>query len=255
MEVDVRNPRLMALGPLAALLMACGSATSPTPGASIASPAIVTLAPTATPGSTATPATGPSLGSFASAPCCNGLVVAPGRYELPAWMDLPLSLEVGDEWRVVNDKRAGLFMLGRGRNEFQDPTHTLVLIPTPDTTPDSVLAPIAIDPALVAGDPPVATTVAGFAGLQLDRSAKPNPGYTGSPHDEIPPGVQHLPSVRKWFATGFFWTTWSVESRLRFIALAIGEQTLLVEIDVPPGELEGFLVEADAVLQSLELRS
>jgi hypothetical protein len=145
-------------------------------------------------------------------------------------------------------------MLGKGESIFNDPTQAFVFITIPDGDPQGILASIKDDKALTAQGEIIETTVAGFPGLQLDLSAKPNPDYRGNPGAEIPSGVQFLTSVGKYFAEGFLWTTWSAEAQLRFIALEIGEDVLLIQIDSPSAEFEPFAAEADNVLRSLKLQ-
>jgi hypothetical protein len=163
-------------------------------------------------------------------------------------------MEVDETWREINEEKALVFMLGKGRNSFGDPTHALVFIAVPDGKPETILGPIRAERGLIPESEITETMIAGFAGLQVDLTAKPNPGYEGNKEAEIPPGVQFLPSVNKYFAEGFFWTTWSAEARLRFIALNVGEHVLLLQIDAPPAEFEAFAGEADQVIQTLKLR-
>jgi hypothetical protein len=207
-----------------------------------------------TPEPTETPIPASKFKSFPATKCCNGKTVEPGVYELPPWAGIPLTMEVGEGWRAVNDESALLFMLGKGRNEFNDPTQALVFITVPNENLEAVLTSIMRDPGLNPESEIGETTIARFPGLQLDFSAKPNPGYQGDKEAEILPGSQFLPSVNKYFTPGFIWTTWTAESRLRFIVLNVGEQGLLIEIDSPPDEFEVFASEAGQVLQTLELR-
>jgi hypothetical protein len=162
-------------------------------------------------------------------------------------------MEIGEGWQVVNEKAARLFMLGKGESIFNDPTQALVFIAIPDGKPQAILSSIKNDPGLMAQGEIIETTLAGLPGLQLDFSARPNPGYEGDQQAEIPPGVQFLSSVGKYFAEGFFWTTWSAEARLRFIALDAGQHALLLQIDAPPAEFETFATEADQVLHTLRI--
>jgi hypothetical protein len=163
-------------------------------------------------------------------------------------------MEIGEGWRVLNEEAARLFMLGKGRSIFNDPTHALVFIAIPDGNPQTILGAIKAEKGLMAESEMTETTIAGFAGLQVDLAAKPNPGYQGDKEAEIPPGVQFLPSVNRYFAEGFFWTTWSAESHLRFLALNVGEDVLLLQIESPPAEFEAFAGEAEQVLQTMKLK-
>lgn len=196
--------------------------------------------------------------SFPAARCCNGTPIEPGEYELPPWMGIPLTMELGEGWQVVNDKDARLFMFGKGENIFNDPTQALVFIAISNGDPQAILASIKNDPGLTAQREMTEITIAGgsggLSGLQFDLFAKPNPDYEGNKDAEIPPGVQFLPSVGQYFAEGFFWTTWSAEAHLRFIVLDLGEHALLLQIDSPPAEFEGFASEAEQVLQTLKVR-
>jgi hypothetical protein len=236
-----------------------------TPAASVTE--APTIAPTSVPPtSTAAPPVEPTeapihtptpISQFKSFPrtnCCNGTPVEPGEYELPVWVGIPLTLELGEGWQVVNEEAARLFMLGKGENIFNDPTQALVFVPIQDEDPQLILGSIKSEKGLTPQGEMTETTIAGFPGMQLDLSANPNPGYEGDKQSEIPPGVQFLTSVGRYFAEGFNWTTWSAEARLRFIALDMGEDVLLLQIDAPPAEFETFAAEADQVLQTLELR-
>jgi hypothetical protein len=196
--------------------------------------------------------------SFPAARCCNGTPVEPGEYELPSWMGIALTMELGEGWQVVNEKDARLFMLGKGESIFNDPTQALVFIAIPKGDPQAILSSIRNDPGLTAQGEMSEITVAGasggLSGLQLDLFAKPNPDYEGDKDAEIPPGVQFLPSVGQYFAEGFFWTTWSAEAHLRFIVLDLGEHVLLLQMDSQPAEFEAFASEAEQVLQTLKVR-
>jgi DNA-binding beta-propeller fold protein YncE len=194
-----------------------------------------------------------SLESFPSARCCNGTSLEPGEYELPSWVGIPLTMTLNEGWQVVNEERARLFMLGKGESMFNDPTQALVFIAIPHGNPETILTSIENEKGLTPQGKMAVTTIAGFSGLQLDFSANPNPDYAGDPGAEIPPGVQFLTSVGKYFAEGFFWTTWSAESRLRFIALNVWERVLLLQIDAPPTEFEAFASDAEQVLHTLRV--
>jgi hypothetical protein len=226
------------------ILAACGSAT---PASPIDTP---TTAPTLAP--TITPAPIPQFKSFPSASCCNGKPIEPGEYKLPSWLDIPLTMELGEGWQAVHDRAARLFMLGKGENIFHDPTQAFVFIAIPDGDPQAILSSIKNQKGLTPEGEITETTIAGFSGLQLDLSANPNPDYEGDKGAEIPAGVQFLPAVGRYFAQGFFWTTWSAESRLRFIALDVGNHLLLFQIDAPPAQFETFAEEANQVLQTLQ---
>jgi hypothetical protein len=108
-------------------------------------------------------------------------------------------------------------------------------------------------PQLTTLTEPVAVNIAGFPGLQLDSVANPNPSEQGDPQADIPPGVQHLPFFADYFAPGFSWTTFSPEAQVRTIALTVGDQTLLLYMEAPAEEFEQFAVDAEAILQTLEL--
>jgi len=204
--------------------------------------------PTDTPGSVS------QFQSFPGAGCCSARTIEAGIYDLPPWLDIPLMVEVGEGWGVLNEKAALLFLLaGQGRNEFNDPSQVLVFMSVPDEDLQAILTPIRNSPELTPQSEIVETTIAGFSGLQFDASAKPNPEYEGDRDADIPPGVQFLPAVNKYFTSGFLWTTWTAEPRLRFIALDVGEHVLLLEIESPPAEFEVFASEADKVLQTLKL--
>jgi hypothetical protein len=255
---------LLLLSLLGLLVSACS------PGAPTAARATETLSlPSATPPppsettvSTETPSPVPptdtssptsAFESFPGVACCRGRAVEPGQYALPAWLDLPLTLELGEGWRVMNEAAAKLFLLaGEGRNELGDPSQVLVFIAIPDAKPQEVLASIRDAPELVPAGEITETTVAGFSGWQFEAQATPNPTNKGNPANSVPAGSQFLPALGKYFAPGFLWGTWSAEPTLRFIALDMGEHVLLIVIESPPGEFEAFASQADEVLRSMK---
>ncbi len=240
------------------ILTACSnltpaSATVVPSALSTSIPLTSTPAPTSVP--TDTPVTVSQFQSFPRVGCCRGKTIEPGEYELPAWLGIPLTLEVGEGWRVLNEEAALLFLLaGQGRNSLGDPSQVLVFIAVPDGDPQAILTSIENAPELMPTGEVTEITIAGFSGWQFDASAKPNPENEGNPGDGIPAGAQFLPVINKYFTEGFIWTTWTAEPRLRFIALNVGEQTLLIEIESPPAEFEAFVSETDQVLQTLKLR-
>jgi hypothetical protein len=254
----MRNYGFLILPILVMFVLAACSSTAPASPTNMPTIAPIPIQPTDTPEPTLEPTNTPMpISPFKSFPrsiCCSGKTIEAGEYELPSWVGIPLTMEIGEGWQVVNEEAAGLFMLGKGESIFNDPTQALVFIAIPDGNPRAILTSIKNEKGLTLEGEITETTIAGFSGLQLDFSAKPNPGYQGNKQAEIPPGVQFLPSVNKYFAGGFLWTTWTAESRLRFIVLNVGENLLVIEIDSPPAEFEAFASEADQVLQRLKLR-
>ena len=218
-----------------------------------------TAEPTDTPSPTSEPTNTPvptsEFRSFRSANCCKAKTIEAGEYEIPSWLGIPLTMEVGSGWSVLNEKEARLFLLaGKGQNEFKDPSQVLVFMAVPQGNPQSMLASIKDSPELVATGEITETMIAGFSGWQFDATAKSNPSNKGNPANSIPAGSQNLPAINKYFAPGFLWTTWTAEPRLRFIALEVGENVLLLEIESPPTDFEAFASETDQVLQTLKVR-
>jgi hypothetical protein len=243
---------LLILAACSATLSSVSEVPTITP-TSIPPTASQTVAPTVEPADTPKPIS-PFL-SFPRANCCKARTVEAGEYELPAWMGIPLTFEVGEGWGVLNEEAARLFLLaGKGRNEFNDPSQVLVFIAIPNGDPQDVLTSIQNAPELTSVGEITETTIAGFSGWQFDAVAKPNPGNEGRPEDGIPPGSQTLPSVGRYFTPGFLWTTWTAEPRMRFITLNAGEQVLLFVFGSPLAEFEAFTSESNKVLETLTFR-
>jgi hypothetical protein len=255
----MRNYGLLTLPILAVIFLATCSSTTPASVTEVSSNLPTPIPPTNTPAPTSEPTnTSVPVSQFQSFPmvgCCRGKTIEPGEYELPSWLDIPLTLEVGEGWRVLNEMAALLFLLaGQGRNSFGDPSQVLVFIAVLDGDPQAILTSIKNSPELTPAGEITEIMIAGFSGLQLDASAKPNPGNEGNRGDGIPPGSQFLSAINKYFTEGFLWTTWTAEPRLRFIVLNVGEHILLIEIESPLAEFEAFASETDQVLQTLRLR-
>jgi len=234
-------------------LAACGGATTealPTEAPSTGTPTAV--APAQQPTGVATP--GVTLSIFPPVTCCRGLAIAAARYEIPRWLGIPLSVQIGEGWRVLNEPPALLFLIGKGQNVQDNPSQMIAFLNvTGKTTPEASIASVQRAPELTATAGPVPVTIAGFPGLQLDSTARPNPSFEGSAGSDIPPGVQYLPVLDDYFSPGFTWTTSTPEARVRTIVLTVNDQTLLLYLEAPPDEFESFIAGADAILQSLEL--
>ena len=223
-------------------------------------PPTPTSAPTEPSTATATPSLQPTETSgeeplgFPSVGCCRGTEVEPGRYELPRWLGIPFGLDVPGGWRVINESAAGLFMLGRGAGFRGIPIELIVLLDaTSGGTAEALAEGFRGVPQLTEVAQPGEVTIAGFSGTLNDMSALPNPDYEGDPEADIPPGVQFLPAIQRYFAPGFLWTTSSVEARVRTIWLAAGEQVVLLYLEAPPDSFEEFIADADAMLTSIEV--
>ena len=239
------------------IVVSCGRAPSPAP--TVLSDTATSIPPTITPSSTSEPTntavSTSAFRAFRSANCCKAKTIEAGEYEMPSWLGIPLTMEVGSGWSVLNEKEARLFLLaGKGQNEFKDPSQVLVFMAVPEGSPQSVLASIKDSSELSPIGEIMETTIAGFPGWQFDAMAKPNAGNKGSAANSIPAGAQNLPAINKYFAPGFLWTTWTAEPHLRFVALEVGEHVLLLEIESPPAGFEAFASETDQVLQTLKLQ-
>ena len=215
------------------------------------------ILPTNTPALTVVPTNTPEtidpFLSFPSVNCCKARTVEAGKYELPSWQEMPLTLEVSEGWGVLHEEGALLILLaGKGRNGFNDPSQVLVFIAAKDGDPQDILASIRNSPELTPIGEIIPTDIAGFTGLQFDASAKPNSQNKGDRENSVPPGAQILPALSRYFAPGFLWTTWTAEPRLRFVTLEVDEQVLLLQIESPPAEFDAFASDSDQVLQSLK---
>lgn len=244
--------RLVAAALSAALALAACAQAAPT----ASPPGTATVAPTSSPTQAPTP-TPAATAAFLTIPkitCCRGYALAPGRYGVPQWLRIPATIDVHAGWRVLNEPPAKLFLLGRGENVQGNPSQMVVFLNVTGTgAAESVIEGIRAAPELTESAAPAAVTVAGFAGLQLDMTAKANPGYEGDAAADIPPGVQFLPVIEQYFARGFAWTTSSPEAQVRAIVLTVRDQVLLLYLEAPSGELEALAADAAPILDSLAL--
>lgn len=231
------------------LLSACATPTTSTP-------IVVTSTnipiPTDIPTSTAT--AGDAFLKFPAVNCCSGRALEAGRYEIPPWLGIPLTVNVGEGWKALNEEAALFFAIARGKNVQNNPSQMIVFFnATGQGSAESLLNAVRQSPEMVPTTEIVPVTISGFPALQLDSTVKSNPDYTGNAEEDIPPGVQFLPVFMKFFALGFMWTSSTPEARIRTIAVTIGEQTLLLYLESPPDEFDQFAVDAEPILYSLEL--
>ncbi len=274
---DVVRVLLLALAVVAAGMAAACATTnpagttaprtlnaSPTPTAAATPSANTTTAPTAAPTTTAertiaptpaaTPEATPPWISFPGVSCCRGRDVEAGLYRLPGYLDLDLTLDLPTGWRVLNEQRARLFMLGRGENELGNPSEiTLIANATAvDGTAQAAIDAISGAEELTQIGDTTEANLAGFTGLQVNLRAKPNPAYEGDPEADIPAGVQPISEVERYFEPGFRWTTATPDARLRLMAFEVGDQVMLVYLEAPPTAFDALASDATEMLDSLD---
>jgi hypothetical protein len=263
--------RFAAIALVSGLAAACGAGGPPTP--STPTPALETARPTitdapapvesdppsASPAAIATPSvpaalTPPPWISFPGESCCRGRDLEAGRYRLPGFLDLDLTIDVPAGWKVINEQRAMLFMLGRGENDLDNPSEILLMAnATPvDGSVAATLAAITAADELRQLTTAAPSLLAGFEGLEQDLRARPNPGYEGDPDADIPAGVQFLAEVGRYLTPGFLWTTSTPEARLRVGAYLVREQVMLVYLEAPDSAFDGLVADARELLETLD---
>jgi hypothetical protein len=186
--------------------------------------------------------------------CCDGLELEPGRYELPPYWGDPLFVQVDEGWRVNFDNSATLVAFVQGANAVDDPSRWFYLIRGPsDRTPDQVIEEMAAMTSISVDQAPVAAEVGGFSGFRLDATANDAPDQPAVPANGIEAGSIRLEALNDtgYFTTGFLIISATRQSMLRFIALDVGERTMLALIDAPPAEFGDFAAESEKILESL----
>jgi hypothetical protein len=123
---------------------------------------------------------------------------------------------------------------------------------TGKATSEELISLVQGAPELTPLTEPITVSFAGFPGVQLDSSARPNPEFEGIPGTDIPPGTQYLPFLSEFFTPGFIWTTSTPEARVRTIVLTVKDQSLLLYLEAPPDEFDQLAADAVTILQSLE---
>jgi len=142
----------------------------------------------------------------------------------------------------------------QGQNAAADPSRWLYLIRAPaDLSPEDAIADMAAMSAITATAEPEATEVADFAGSQLEATANDDPDHPEVPANGIEAGSIRLEALNDtgYFPEGFFVTSATRESTLRFVALDVGDRTMLALIDAPPGEFPAFSEGAMTIIDSL----
>jgi hypothetical protein len=195
-----------------------------------------------------------AISNFPSVTCCRGRTVQAGPYRLPAWLDLPLSVDVGDGWRVMNEEQAKLFTLARGQNSLNNPSELIVFMNASSTNSvESLMTQFLEEPNIVPLSDPTVADLAGYAGWQQDFAVLSNPDYLGNGRDDIPAGVQFIHVVEQFFAPGFSWTSSSPEAQLWLVVVNVGDTLLFVYLEAPPDQFATFAADASQILQTLEL--
>jgi hypothetical protein len=229
------------------LLAACGESSASTTSTSVTTADISTT-------TSEMETTAVAAQPLPTSGCCDGVELAPGRYELPGYWGDPLVVEVGDGWRVNFENAAVLLAFVQGANAVDDPSRWFYLIRAPaELGPEQVIEDMAAMTSITVDQAPVAIEIAGFPGFQFDASAKDNPDQPAVPANGIEAGSIRLEALNDtgYFTTGFLIISATRQSMLRFIALDVGQRTLLALIDAPPAEFGDFAAESEQILGSL----
>jgi hypothetical protein len=192
------------------------------------------------------------IANFPAAGCYKGNNISSGLYRFPDWQGLPLLIEVGSGWRVMNEEFAQLFTLARGSNS-QGNRSELVMFSnvSGEGSAKEIMAQLREEPNITPLGEPTITNLADFTGLQQDFSVLPNPDFAGVPCDNIPAGVQYLDVIQQFFAPGFIWASSSPEAWLRLIVVNVAKVQLFVYLEAPPGNFGAFAADIDQILQTL----
>lgn len=246
-------------GPIvvALFLMACSSAAQSSapalPSESAAASASASVAPSAGESPSAAPT--PAGAQVREGSCCIGFALEPGRYASPSWFAIPLSLEVGTDWRAFRVNRNLTFTFVRGSNAVGSSTHWMSLFAPETSQVEAFLADLRATPLLtVGGGVPEVTEVGGYAAEMIDAVAQPNPAESGN--DSRMPGTVDVHAMYRLHSLGitdFEWYTESAEARLRFVFVEVGDHTLIIYLEAPAAEFDAFMQLVDGVLDSIEI--
>lgn len=236
---------------LALFLVSCATSTSPSISSSAAASASASASATATPVPT------PDGEQVRTGTCCVGFALEPGRYATPYWFDIPLSLEVGTDWRAFRiDKNLSLSFT-RGSNDVGSSTSWMTLFAPETNKVEAFLVDLRATPLLiVGGGAPEPIEVAGYAGEQIDAAAQPNPAQAGNEHRM--PGTVDIHAMYRLHSLGitdFSWYTESAEARLRFIFVPVGDHTLIFYLEAPPAEFDAYLELVNGVLETVQIEA
>lgn len=251
----MRRHRLAAAAVILGIaLAACGGATTSDPPSASSSD----VAPTGAPSASATSAASPS-GPAAVVPqlpiqrCCAELALEPGGYALPGWLGPLLTLEITDEWGVINDASARYLAFGRGENSVGTMATIVTLLGTPSgSTASEVADALRETPGLTFSGEPTTVLVAGFDAMELVATAEPNPDRTDDPEADIAAGTIDIDALEPFVEQGFQLTTATPEARLRFLMVEVDDRVLVVWIEAPAADSVAFFADADTLLGTLE---
>lgn len=185
--------------------------------------------------------------------CCSGVAISAGEYSTPSWFGIPLTVQVDEGWRVLNEGAALLFAIVRGAsNPPHLPSELIVFLDASSAqSVDALMGQFLAEPAITPVGEATETTLAGFDGVQQDFSVLPNPDNKGNPERDIPPGVRTIPVMGRFFSPGFAWTSSTPEARMRVIAVDTGDTLLLVTLEAPPVDFASFVADAGGLLETL----
>jgi hypothetical protein len=244
---------LIASAPGAPMALLTGCTATPPSQEPTMSPG--TPPPVGTPRPTA-PASIPPRGTvdgqpFPVAPCCTGIEAPAGRYAVPEFVPLAMSVEIGAGWRAYQNETDGVATFVQGNSAVGHATQWLLFsAATPDVIADFV-DEVRGTPGLTV-EPAHATTVAGIDGLLIEAQARPNPSEAGGPARL--PGTIEIRGMRHVTRIPHGWVTESREARIWiFLLPATPELTVVVYAEAPPLNFDAFGAQVDGILQTLHV--
>jgi hypothetical protein len=164
-----------------------------------------------------------------------------------------MSMQVGDGWKVLNERGALLFAIVRGKVSTLDlPSELIVFLDASAAgSVDALIDEFGAEPSITAVGEATDTNLAGFPGKQRDFVVVPNPGNPGNPANDVPPGVRAIPVMGQFFTPGFTWTSSTPEASLRSMVVEVGDSLLLVTLEAPAEDFETLAADAEEILRSL----
>ena len=241
----------------ALLIAACGSATSTSPPASQAPPAV--SAPGSATAATALPSLPPTSSPIAAsdAPipdpieCAMGEDIEPGTYRSPYVWRMVVTFVAPAGWRLCREDVPGGGVVALVRGEGNEIGHArewlaLFAIPVGEDVPrllEDLRATLLIEPG-----PATDVELGGEPGVAFDATALANPDQPGG--HEIAPGAISFPAINRIFAP-HQWRSETAEARFRFLVVSHGDQGLVAYLEAPAASFDALVADSAVILDSI----
>ena len=175
-----------------------------------------------------------------------------GKYQTPAWFDLPFEFETTEPYRGggTSWERGQIFALERGENSLGNATHRLVFFAfASGVSGTGATFTLRETPLLDSGETREITLFSNMNATQWESIAQPNPAQKGE--SGLAEGTIAIPGIFDLMGLDGVWHTATPGARLQFTVAEPPGRTMLIYVESPPDEFETWMNETEQLLATI----